>query len=269
MKPIEFHPLAELLPMMPDDELAELAADIKANGQKEQIVTLDGMILDGRGRYLGCTKAKVKPDTRKYDRLIDGPDPAAFVLSSNVFRRHLTTAQRAIVLAELRGKQRPVGNLAPNGAKLGRPPEAERSLDEAAAQAKVPERTLDRATKVVESAAPAVVAAVKSGDVSLSDAAAVADLPKSEQKAALKAVESGKAKTLKAAAKPQVDKPRQSGKQTADPRSFARWLDLFGKLKRATDDLNRSSPAEKFSREMHSTLNQCHEILSAWRRAVK
>jgi hypothetical protein len=31
------HPLADLLPMMPDDELAKLGEDIKANGLKEQI----------------------------------------------------------------------------------------------------------------------------------------------------------------------------------------------------------------------------------------
>ena len=58
------HPFAELFPMMDDGELKELANDIKANGQREDITTLDGMILDGRNRFRACEMAGVEPMTR-------------------------------------------------------------------------------------------------------------------------------------------------------------------------------------------------------------
>jgi hypothetical protein len=45
-----FHRLADLFPMMDEAALAELAADIKANGQREPIKLWDGAIIDGRNR---------------------------------------------------------------------------------------------------------------------------------------------------------------------------------------------------------------------------
>ncbi|MGA3063795.1 MAG: ParB/Srx family N-terminal domain-containing protein [Methylocystis sp.] len=68
---ITAHPTAALFPMMADDKLAELAADIKANGLKEPIVleqywfgergTPRRRIVDGRARYAACLMAGVEP----------------------------------------------------------------------------------------------------------------------------------------------------------------------------------------------------------------
>jgi hypothetical protein len=92
------HPAADIFPMLPEDELAELAADIKANGLLHAI-TLDaeGTLVDGRNRQRGCELAGVAP---RYGSL-NGHDPVAYVLSANVERRNLSKGQRAMAVARL------------------------------------------------------------------------------------------------------------------------------------------------------------------------
>ncbi len=95
----EIHEAADVFPMLPEDELQELAADIKANGLIHPIV-LDGegMLVDGRNRLAACRIAGVEP---AYTSL-NGSDPVAYVLSANVARRNLTKGQRAMALARMR-----------------------------------------------------------------------------------------------------------------------------------------------------------------------
>ena len=80
------HPYADAWPMLDDDELAELAEDIAANGLRDPIVTYGGLILDGRNRYAACEAAEVEPAFVEFD----GDDDAAlaFVQSVNNARRH-------------------------------------------------------------------------------------------------------------------------------------------------------------------------------------
>jgi hypothetical protein len=56
MKTYEFHPFADLFPMLDKDSVGfkALIEDIKANRQYEPVVLLEGKILDGRNRYNGC-----------------------------------------------------------------------------------------------------------------------------------------------------------------------------------------------------------------------
>ena len=91
------HPVAELFPLLPDDELQDLAADIAANGLIHPL-TLDaaGTLLDGRNRLAACRIAGVEP---RYTTL-NGVDPVSFILSANVARRHLSKGQRAMAVAK-------------------------------------------------------------------------------------------------------------------------------------------------------------------------
>jgi ParB-like chromosome segregation protein Spo0J len=83
---------------MPEDELGELAADIKANGLVHAIVLAhDGRLIDGRNRLAACKLAGVEPH---FETLGPDVDPLAFVISTNVRRRNLTAGQRAIAAAE-------------------------------------------------------------------------------------------------------------------------------------------------------------------------
>ena len=90
------HPFAARFPMMDEEDLTELAADIKKNGQQMPIVVDgEGQIVDGRNRLEACRRAGVEPI---FEELVIG-DPVDFVLSLNVRRRHLTKGQRAMAVA--------------------------------------------------------------------------------------------------------------------------------------------------------------------------
>jgi hypothetical protein len=107
------HPAADVFPMLPDEELDELAADIKANellepveywgGPVQSLVDDDdgeiGEILDGRNRLEGCERAGEKPRFKA----VYTDDPAAYVISKNIRRRHLTKQQQAdLIVAAVR-----------------------------------------------------------------------------------------------------------------------------------------------------------------------
>jgi hypothetical protein len=96
---IGFHPLADIFPLMEGAAFDELVADIKANGQRQWIVTYEGMILDGRNRYRACLAAGVKPGVQKGDDCVG--DPAAYVVSANIHRRHLNAEQKRDLIAKL------------------------------------------------------------------------------------------------------------------------------------------------------------------------
>ena len=79
-----------------------LVADIRKNGQREPIVLYQGKILDGRNRYNACLVAGVGLKISKHED--DCPfigDPAAYVISKNIHRRHLTAEQRRDLIARL------------------------------------------------------------------------------------------------------------------------------------------------------------------------
>jgi hypothetical protein len=94
---MEAHPLADIFPKMSEVDLATLAADIKKNGLLLPIFTYKGQILDGRHRYKPCQIAGIEPRFEEFT----GDDPVAFVDSMNDKRRHLTTAERKKVAAEI------------------------------------------------------------------------------------------------------------------------------------------------------------------------
>lgn len=86
--------------MAAEDEkhIAELAADIRQNGQMVPIELFDGKIIDGRRRYAACGVAGVQPKFRD----VSPADPIAYVVSLNIHRRHLTVSQRSVVAAKVR-----------------------------------------------------------------------------------------------------------------------------------------------------------------------
>lgn len=90
------HPVAELFPMMTDDELNDLAEDIKANGLMHPLILGDnGDLWDGRNRMEGCRRAEYSP---RFERAPEGADAREFIFSSSdCKRRNTTQGQRAMI----------------------------------------------------------------------------------------------------------------------------------------------------------------------------
>jgi hypothetical protein len=86
-----------LLPRLKRGEFDQLVTDIKKHGLREPITTYKGLILDGRNRQAACGLAGVTPHYREYK----GDDPVSFVISANLHRRHLTSAQKRTLIGKL------------------------------------------------------------------------------------------------------------------------------------------------------------------------
>jgi len=161
---LDYHPLCTLFPRITGDEKAALVADIKANGLREPIVLLDGMVLDGGNRYACCLEAGVEPHFVGFT----GGDAVAFLLSANLHRRHLTAGQHAAIVAS-------VTNWAQANQRGGRratdaiPAIPLATVAERAKASGTSERTQRTADKVAK-ADPALVTAVAQGEITLAKA---------------------------------------------------------------------------------------------------
>ncbi len=217
------HPYCAAFPDIEGDAFEELKASLKTEGQLESIWTYKGQIIDGKNRERGMQAIGETPTYEEWVPLCEdaeniGEEMRRFVIAKNMARRHLDESQRAMVAAKL--ATNPHG-----GDRLGASGKfATCSQQEAAESLNVSKRSVTAAAAVIESGSEELQHAVESGEVSVSDAAAIVDLPKPAQTAAVKAVRKGKAKTVKAAAKPgvKVKKPkepeaREPGEDPPDP----------------------------------------------------
>lgn len=95
------HPAANLFPMMSDDELRQMADDIRQHGLEEPVWRHQGVILDGRNRLVACALARVAPTFQEWRPRTPEDTPYTFVSSMNQWRRHLTTSQRAAIAVKM------------------------------------------------------------------------------------------------------------------------------------------------------------------------
>lgn len=95
---MEYHEIANLFPMLDGEEYERFREDIACNGQIEPIWTYQGKIIDGRNRYRACVDLGVTPHFKEWH---GNGSLAAFVVSLNIHRRHLTSSQRAVVALDI------------------------------------------------------------------------------------------------------------------------------------------------------------------------
>lgn len=157
---IEYHPLANLFPLMQGDEYESLKADIKQNGLREPICMYDNMILDGRNRFNACMDLNIQPVFKQFT----GTDPVAFVISLNIHRRHLNESQRAVIagkLANMRQGERTDIEPSANLRKV--------SQEEAARMLNVSPRTV-ATVKAIERDAPELIEKIERGEMTANQA---------------------------------------------------------------------------------------------------
>lgn len=173
---MKFHPFADIFPIIDDDDFDALVDDIKAHGLHEPVWLYQGKVLDGRNRLMACKAAGVEPKFREFEG--DDAEALAFVVSSNVHRRHLTASQRAMAAAEIAKLEKGANQHAHKCAP---------SQGEAAESLKVSRRSVQNAKQVIDHGSKELQRAVKSGEVPVTKAASVVDLPKKDQIKAAKA----------------------------------------------------------------------------------
>jgi hypothetical protein len=215
VKDYEAHPIAELFPLLEGDELLEMVDSVRRNGLLHPIVTHEGKILDGRNRLRACELAEVEPTFIEWHGEGDLVD---WVVATNLQRRHLTTSQRALIAVELKKRYEVTardrilsGTATPSSPELTEGDTADgeapaepaalprreasadeeaafrgRAIDQAAKATGVSPRTVARAAKLMTNAAPELIAAVRTGDVSVAAASEIAKLPAEAQRSTVR-----------------------------------------------------------------------------------
>jgi len=96
---LTLHPLAHAIPRMTEKEFAELADDVKTNGVKLPITVMGGKVIDGRHRLAVAAALKLPVRTEEFSGSED--DARRHIVSLNLIRRHLTMAQRTLIVRQV------------------------------------------------------------------------------------------------------------------------------------------------------------------------
>lgn len=184
------HPLSAAFPAMSPEEFQELKDSIENMGVQNPITLLDGMVIDGWHRASACTELGMECPTVE---LPPDTDPRDFVMAQNKARRHVSKAQLALATTAVY-QWKPLGanqhhsrvdiQCPPSqvSASIALPSKTTAELSEISG---VHVTTIKQAKLVTTQAAPAVIEAVKRGDIGLPKAAAIAKLPTEQQVAAI------------------------------------------------------------------------------------
>ena len=128
----------------------------------DEIIIFEGKILDGRNRFNACKEVGVKPRFREYK----GEDPLAYVMSTNLKRRHLTESQKAIVGRRYKVYYSKFANESMVAGVPSEPVHKGRASDKAGEVVGVSGRYIDIAEEVL-TAKPEMEEKIMAGDIKL------------------------------------------------------------------------------------------------------
>jgi hypothetical protein len=221
-------------PLTPE-EYESLERSLLVEGCRDALVLWGGVLVDGHNRYGICQKHDLPFQTVQNSRFKSIEDVHLWMIEQHLGRRSVSDFQRGVlalrkreILAQRSAAQAsastapttdhedvaaPINELAsPATATSERPP----SRDALAREAKLSGNQVALIEKIQKHAAPEVVAAIRSGTISINAAAAVATLPEDEQREAALAG----SKELKEAAKRVREskrKPREAAAKESIP----------------------------------------------------
>jgi pyruvate/2-oxoglutarate dehydrogenase complex dihydrolipoamide acyltransferase (E2) component len=188
------------------DEYEALERSLLAEGCRDALVLWGNILVDGHNRYGICRKHELPFQTVQNTRFQSMDDVHLWMIEQHLGRRSVSDFQRGVlalrkreILAERRARAKELQE-APPAAEAAAPLDDQSASDTAAPATAEPSSLPSRQAiarearlsnnqvllieKIHKQAAPEVVAAVKSGSLSINAAAAVATLPAEEQRAA-------------------------------------------------------------------------------------
>jgi hypothetical protein len=219
----DFHPLADIYPLLHGERFDALVEDIRENGLIDPITLYEGKIIDGRNRNNACIIAGVEPRfvEIEWTGLI-----ADFVWSRHQ-RREETAAERRLsagkyaIAREAEAKQRQGARTDLTSSQIcNEEVDYGRSVEKAAEKFGMSERTVSSAVKVLKEGAPELIAAVERDEVAVSAAADISTLSREDQAAIVQAgpavaQEAAKRIRAKTPADPSKQRPGETSKQWA------------------------------------------------------
>lgn len=93
------HPVARMFPMIQGQGYDDLVQSLDKDGQQEDCVVAGDMILDGRNRVNGLNQLGREVRVVQFAELKTGLSPAAWIMTKNLQRRHLTDDQYLAITA--------------------------------------------------------------------------------------------------------------------------------------------------------------------------
>ncbi len=168
------------------DEYAALERSILAEGCRDALVLWGEVLIDGHNRYRLCQKHGLAFQTVQNTRFQSMQDVHLWMINQHLGRRSVSDFQRGVlalrqkdILAERQASANKEAAPAETGIRA--PLNGREAIARAA---RLSSNQVVLIEKIQKQAAPEVVAAVKSGSISINAAAAVASLPADEQIAA-------------------------------------------------------------------------------------
>ena len=180
---LEIHPACLILPEMDAEDFDKLKEDVSGFGLRHPIILYQGKILDGRHRYRACMELGIEPWFEDWQ---GGSSVVEFVLGENLYRRHLTQSQKAMVgaqaidyhRAEAKKRQRELSNkkddqvrapsaLTEDHIVINFPSDKGKATEKLAEQIGVSPRLVTQAVRIKEQGTPKDVQEVISGKVSV------------------------------------------------------------------------------------------------------
>lgn len=185
---------AYIEPLTPDEHEA-LERSILAEGCRDALVLWGNVLVDGHNRYGICSKHGLPFQTVQNPRFQSMEDVHLWMIDQHLGRRSLSDYQRGElalrkreIVAQRRARSAPpeadVRPTAADAAPKLPDHEALQTREALAKAARLSSSQVVLIEKIQKQGAPELVAAVKSGKVSINAAAAVATLPAEEQVAA-------------------------------------------------------------------------------------
>jgi len=256
------HPLSAAFPAMVADDFQALKDSIENIGVQNPITLFEGMVIDGWHRYTAATELGMDCPTVE----LGDVDPRDFAWGQNGPRRHMTSAQLASATAAVYAWYPVVGANQHTKSAPALSAAPQKTTAEMAAIAGVSERSIRQAKAVQTNAAPEVIAAVKSGEIGLPKAAAIAKLPKEEQAAAIaKPIPVAKPDPIEVVMDDGPDEAEMAAlvkAQFADAELIQQMLEADDALAYVTNELAKArAQLEAMTASRNGYQNQCAELI--------